>query len=112
MRTSKQCGLEQYREEAVELIHLIASYYEDPDGASTLLFEWAKRGTRTLMNLRLLEFVERKIFLTRKKNHLSRRLELLKIALDDAPIYRKGHSLGLPAYEAEMYYVGNYSDSD
>jgi hypothetical protein len=83
----------------------IASFYDDFEGAMELL----KKTSETKLTQGFLA-LEKELYEKRKQNGLKSPLYILELTLDETSVYRDaGHSLGLPAYQAEMYYQGTGS---
>jgi hypothetical protein len=90
------------RETALDMMREIASFYDNPNGALKLL----KGRHTTPITERFLE-KEKALFEKRKANGVKSPILILELTLDETSIVSvPGHSLGLPAYQAEMYYRG------
>ncbi len=80
----------------------IASLYDDPKGALELL----KKSDQSSITKKFLE--REKAGKAKRITHkIKSPLSILELALDETPLPPlTSHSLGLPAYQAEMYYQG------
>jgi hypothetical protein len=86
----------------LERMKEIASFYDDPKGAMELL----KRSNQSSITRKFLER-EKDAKAKRIAHKIKSPLSILELALDETSLPPStGHSLGLPAYQAEMRYRG------
>ena len=90
------------KETTWDMMREIASFYDNPKGAMKLL-------TRVHSTPITEQFLEREkaLYKKRKENGVNSPLIILELTLDETSIPPEtGYTLGLPAYQAEMYYRG------
>ncbi|MEI7513321.1 MAG: hypothetical protein WCJ74_01735 [bacterium] len=86
----------------LERMKEIASFYDDPKGAMELL----KKNNQSSITKKFLER-EKEAKAKRIVHKIKSPLSILELALDESTLPpMSGHSLGFPAYQAEMYYRG------
>jgi hypothetical protein len=86
----------------LERMKEIASFYDEPQEAMKLL----KRSNQSLITKKFLAR-EKDARVRRDANKIKSPIFILELALDESScVNAPGHSLGLPAYQAEMYYQG------
>jgi len=94
--------------DAEEICNEIGGFYERPEEARNFLSRSKSLADMDISQLKRFRDVERGLYHKRLKNRISRSIELLRVALDNAPPTRAlgARSLGLPAYQAEVLYTG------
>lgn len=89
------------------LVEQIAKLYIDYDEAERLIYGMIEKchQWKSASRLKRLLADETKAYALRIRNNIRRHSSLLKNVFEE-PGTPRGHSLGTPAYQAEMYYNG------
>ncbi len=93
------------REEIESAMKVIARFYDDEQAALSIL----RSAPHLPGGAERFRDVEETLYRKRLKNGVPRKIHLLKVALDDAPLRAgTGHTAGAPAFQAEMMYNGKW----